>query len=280
MSKSLVHLKDFSKDEVYKVFEIADMLKENKYTGKPLQGKTVILFFPDTSIRTRVTFEKGIRDLGGNTILFPSSGLDKKEDIKDVIGYLENWADAVAVRHNDLGLVEKMAEVSRIPIVNAMTSTDHPCEILTDLYSLSKIRKDFTRDQYLFVGANGNIGNTWKEAAQVMGFSLVQCCPEGYEIDGLAVCYELESAVRGKDIVCTDSIPAAIIHDFSKYQVTMDCMKKANMGAVLNPCPPFYRGEEVSAEVLESGYFVGYQFKKPLVEVQQAILCYLLGSVR
>lgn len=89
-----------------------------------------------------MTFEKGIRQLGANTILFPPASLDKKENIKDVIGYLSNWADAVVVRHSDLTLLEYMAEYSEIPVINAMTSENHPCEIIADLYSLSKM---FTR---------------------------------------------------------------------------------------------------------------------------------------
>lgn len=86
----------------------------------------------------------------------------------------------------------------------------------------------------------------------------------------------MEDAVLGKDIICTDSIPVNLEDVFKEYQITLHHMKKANVGAILNPCPPFFRGEEVSEDVINSDYFVGYEFKKCLVEVQQAILCYLL----
>ena len=86
----------------------------------------------------------------------------------------------------------------------------------------------------------------------------------------------MEDAIVGKDIICTDSVPDNAKADFKDYQVTLEHMAKANKGAVLNPCPPFFRGEEVSEEVIKSDFFVGYVFKKYLVEVQQAILCYLL----
>lgn len=218
--------------------------------------------------------------LGGNTILFPPAALDKREDIKDVIGYLENWADMVIVRHNDLSLIEYMAEHSHIPIINAMTSVNHPCEILIDLYSLSKKYVDYCEKDYLFMGSRGNIGNTWKEASALMGFKFSQCCPKGYEIDGTNVCYDIEKAVEGKDIICTDSISSTAKDDFKGYQVTLDLLKQTNTGACLNPCPPFYRGEEVSADAIDSEYFVGYEFKKYLLEVQQAVICYLLGVIQ
>ena len=274
--KHFIHLSDFSKQEIKHIFELADKINADYGNIKPLNGKTIVLFFPESSIRTRVSFEKGIQMLGGNTILFPPTALDKREDIKDVIGYLENWADMVIVRHNDLSLLEYMAEHSHIPIVNAMTSVNHPCEILTDLYALSKKYADFCQKEYLFIGEKGNIGNTWKAAAELLGFQFTQCCPKGYEIEGAHVCYDLEEAIVQKDIICTDSIPSSAKDDFNDYQITLEHLKHAKEGACLNPCPPFFRGEEVSADAIDSEYFVGYAFKKHLLEVQQAIICYLL----
>lgn len=275
--KHFIHLNDFSKQEIIQIFELADKLKVDKGECDLLKGKTIVLFFPESSIRTRVSFEKGIKMLGGDTILFPPEALDKKEDIKDVIGYLENWADMVIVRHKDLSLIEYMAKHSNIPIINAMTDVNHPCEILTDLYSLSKRYKDYTDKEVLFMGSKGNIGNTWKEASELVGFNFTQTCPRGYEIDGASVCYEIDKALVGKDIICTDSIPSAARDDFKGYQITLERLSYANTDACLNPCPPFFRGQEVSADAIDSKYFVGYVFKKSLIEVQQAIICYLLG---
>lgn len=276
MSKKLVFMDDFSKEEIYEIFKLADKLAKDGNEAKPLEGKTVVLFFPESSIRTRITFEKGIQQLGGKTILFPPSALDKKEKLEDVIGYLENWVDAVVVRHSDIDVVKNMAEYAHIPIINAMTSENHPCEIITDLYALSKLYNDIENKKFLFVGEKGNIGNSWRKAAQIMGFELEQCCPVGYELEGVKSHTNLEDAISGKDIICTDSIPDSAKADFKEYQVTLHHMKMANKGAVLNPCPPFFRGEEVSEDVINSDYFVGYGFKKHLIEVQQAILCYLL----
>jgi len=237
------------------------------------------MFFPASGIRTRVTFEKGIYLLGGQPILFPAETLDKKEELKDVCGYLNNWADMVIVRHKDIHVVEQLAMYLTVPVINAMTDGNHPCEILADMYALSKIREDFTKDNYLYVGKDGNIGLSWKAASEIMGFSLEQCCGIGYEIDGLVTHRNIKDAIVGKDIVCTDSLPENVLSDFKDCQVTKEMMELANDGALLNPCPPFYRGEEVSDDVIDSEYFIGYEFKKHLLEVQQAVMLYcLIGS--
>lgn len=270
---SFIRLTDYKKEELQEIFDIADNI--DRYEGF-LTGKTVVIFFPANSIRTRVSFEKGIHLLGGQTILFDPSTLDKKEDIRDVCGYLENWADAVIVRHKDISLLGKMAENLEIPVINAMTDDNHPCEMMSDLYSLSQIRKDYLGDKYLFVGEDGNIGRAWKEVSEAFGFSLVQCCPDEFRIPQTEWIEELRDAVMGKDIVCTDSFPPEMLNSAKSYQVTKEIMNLANKGAVLNPCPPFYRGEEVSEDVIDSEYFVGYEFKKNLLRVQQAIIVFCM----
>lgn len=275
--KNLIGLTDLQADDIYDIFQIADEISAGKYSGF-LGGKSVVLFFPATSIRTRVTFEKGIYLLGGQPVLFSSDALDKREETKDVFGYLNNWADLLVIRHKEIQLLEEAAKYAGVPIINAMTDVNHPCEILADLYSLSKIRENIIADKYLFCGKNGNIGLAWKEASEVMGFELSQCCGAGYEIDGVRVYHEIEMAVRGKDIICTDSLSADELRDFKDCQVTKRVMDMANKNALLNPCPPFYRGEEVSADAVESGYFVGYGFKKSLLVVQQAVMVWCLKN--
>ena len=273
--KNLIRLTDYHANDIYDIFNIADEVGQEKYKDI-LAGKSVVLFFPASSIRTRVTFEKGIYLLGGQPILFPVETLDKKEDLKDVCGYLNNWADMVVVRHKDINVIEKMSQYLFVPVINAMTDINHPCEVLTDMYALSKIRKNFVNDKFLFCGKNGNIGLAWKEASTVMGFKLEQCCGNGYEIEGLVSHSNIYEAIKGKDIICTDSLPSAILDNFKECMVTLEAMQMANEGAILNPCPPFYRGEEVSADVIDSDYFVGYEFKKHLLNVQQAIMVYCL----
>jgi len=275
--KHFLRLNNLTVSDIYDIFSIADELAQGSYRDA-LKGKSVVTFFPSSSIRTRVTFEKGVYLLGGQPVLFPSDALDKKEDIRDVCGYLCNWADVIVVRHRDISLVEKMAEYSSVPVINAMTDANHPCEILSDIYALTKLKDDIIKDKFLFVGKNGNIGRSWKAASEVLGFSLEQCCGTGYEIDGLVVHHDIRRAIIDKDIICTDSLPSAVLDDFANCQVTKEIMDMANEGALLNPCPPFFRGEEVSADVIESDYFVGYGFKKHLLEVQQAVMLWCLDK--
>ena len=274
--KDFLRLTDYTAEDIRDIFNLADELRQGKH-AEALRGKTVILFFPSSSLRTRVTFEKGIHMLGGQSILFPPETLDKKEDLQDVCGYLQNWADMLIVRHKSIAVLEKLAKYFPGPVINAMTDDNHPCEILTDLYALSKCRKDFLKDKYLFCGKRGNIGNTWREASAVFGFELSQCCAKGYEMEGVKVYYDIDTAVQGKDIICTDSLSEAVLPDFQNCRVTKAAMERANKGALLNPCPPFYRGEEISEDAME--YFVGYEFKKHLLWVQQAVMIYLMRKL-
>lgn len=271
--KHFIRLSDYTVEDVYEIFRIVDALKEGKYRDF-LKGKTIILFFSFSSIRTRVSFEKGVFLLGGQTILFPPETLDKKEKIEDVIGYLNNWTDLVVVRHSTIELIDEMAKYATFPVINGMTSINHPCEVLGDLYALSKTRENWRKDKFLFVGPKGNIGMAWKEAANLMGFSLVQSCPVGYEIEGVEVVRKLQDAIANRDVICTDSLNKEVLKDFANHQITLELMELAGNGALLNPCPPFYRGEEVSEDVINSKFFVGYEFKKHLLEVQQAIMIY------
>lgn len=271
--KHFLKLTDMNIQQAEAIFEIAGTIGREHTL---LQHKTVILFFPESSIRTRVTFEKGIQLLGGQPVLFPSETLDKKEDIRDVAGYLNNWADCVIVRHKRLELIEKMAGFSAVPVINAMTDSNHPCEVLSDLYALKKQRADYLKLQYTFIGADGNIGRAWQEAALAFGFAFRQCCPGGYEIPGAAVIPDIAEAIQGSDVILTDPLPEKALGDFQSYQVTTARMQQANAGALLNPCPPFTRGGEVSADVIESDFFVGYSFKAALLQVQQAMIAYLM----
>ena len=279
---NFLRLTDLNERQIQEIFNLADRLS-NTAKATELSGKTAILFFPEASIRTRITFEKGIADLGGHSIIFPPSTLDKREELKDVIKYIENWADFVVVRHQDFGKVCEIARHSDIPVINAMTSENHPCEILSDLYSLRCIRSNYRDLTYTFVGEKGNISKSWAEAAQVLNLKFNHVCVKGNEIkaDDSNYSYhtELEEVLPETDIVLTDSLPVELRTEgyLNKYQITLDRMKKSRENSLLNPCPPFYRGEEVAADAIGSGYFVGYSFKEKLTCVQQAIILYCLG---
>jgi ornithine carbamoyltransferase len=278
----LLELRTLSEEQVLEIFELTRHLKENQ-NSHILRGKTFILFFPETSIRTRITFEKGINDLGGKCILFPPETLDKREDPKDVMNYLENWADGLIIRHSDFSKLKELSLYGSIPIINAMTTNHHPCEILSDLFSIAELRDNYRELVYTFVGTASNISRSWMEITRVMDLKFNHICTSGNEMGISNSNYQfstkLESILTGSDVVLTDSLPSQCLNNdyISKYQITLDRMKLTNAGALLNPCPPFYRNEEVSDEVLNSEYFVGYAFKKNLIYIQQAVLIYCLG---
>jgi ornithine carbamoyltransferase len=274
--RHLIRLTDWQEDDAMSVFRLADEISGGKYGGA-LRGQSVVLFFPPTSLLTRTTFERAVYQLGGQAILFPSEMLDKtfkNDTVCDMIGYLNNWAGGVVIRYRDIALLEQTARFATIPVINAMTDSNHPCEILSDLYAMSKLRADWRSARYLFVGVSGNIGNAWHEAAQVFGLDLTHCCPAGYEMSGVRVERDIHNAIRATDIVLTDPLPRAAVADFAPYRITEELMREARLGAVLDPCPQFNRGEEVSPGVIDSGYFVGYGFKKHLVAIQQAVIVY------
>ena len=274
--KHLIRLSDISINEAQAIFRLADEFRADKHRNC-LKDHTVALFFPESSIRTRVTYERGIYLMGGQSVLFPPSSLDKKEDVGDVVAYLSNWVSGIVVRHKNIALLDKMANNKMIPIINAMTDVNHPCEMLSDVYALSKIFPDVSQLKILFVGACGNIALAWKEAAALFGFELTQSCPAKYAMDGVENIPDLKQAAIGKDVICTDSLSADKLPDFVGYQITPEIMQSSGC-KLLNPCPPFYRGEEVSAEVVQDDRygFVGYDFKSCLLEVQQAVMYYLL----
>jgi len=278
---NLLRITDLSEAQVLEIFELADKLRSDNGKGE-LAGKTAILFFPESSIRTRITFEKAIADLGGHSIIFPPSTLDKREEAEDVIKYIGNWADFVVVRHSDFNKVSQLAEHSAIPVINAMTAENHPCEILSDLYALRCLRQDYRELSYTFVGERGNISRTWVEAAKVLGFKLRHVCTSGNKImednEYYSFHTELEEILPMSDIILTDPLSEELKTKeyIDKYQINLERMKKTREASLLNPCPPFYRGEEVSADAIASDYFVGYGFKKSLVYVQQAIILYCL----
>lgn len=274
--KHLIRISDLTKEDIENIFSIADEMEEH---SKFLAGKTVAIFMPAASIRTRISFEIGVRNLGGQVILLPSESIDTEEDMRDFMGYIANWADCAVVRHENPEMADYMAENSEIPIINAMSDDSHPCDVLSDLYSLSKDRVDYMSDSYLFVGPRGNVGYSYLEAADILGITFMQCCPKGFEIPGADVEYDLVHAVQNKDIILTDN-NFKVADAFVDYQITSDIMNMANDGAILNPCPPFVRGREVSDEVIESDYFVGYSFKKNLLRIQQAVILYCMGNLQ
>lgn len=221
--------------------------------------------------------------MGGECILFPPETLDRREQLIDTVKYMENWVDGIIVRHADFSKVEELAKHSAIPVINAMTSHNHPCEVLTDLFSISKLKANYNELVYTFVGPAGNVSRSWVDIAKVMNLQFNHVSVAGNELLEQSPTYmfhtELDEILKNSDVILTDSLP----NDFrtadyiEKYQITLERMKTTKIHSILNPCPPFFRNEEVSEDVISSDYFVGHTFKKSLIYVQQAVILYCLS---
>lgn len=278
---NLLDINELSTDQILNIFQLTDEIKLGRHNNC-LSGKTFILFFPELSIRTRITFERGIKDLGGECIIFPPETLDRREQLSDAVKYIENWAQAVIVRHTDFSKIQELCSHSAIPVINAMTAVNHPCEILSDLYSISKRREQFQDLVYTFVGPAGNICKSWAAISNVMNLQFNHVCTKGHQLGHDSNYYkfytDLDEILMKSDVVITDSLPKEFQNEeyIAKYQITLERMKLTQNRAMLNPCPPFFRGEEISVEAISSEYFVGYAFKKDLLYVQQAIILHCL----
>ena len=272
--KNLLRLTDWTRDDVAAVFTLADAYRKGK--GPRTEGAAV-MFLPSTSLRTRVTFERGADLMGLQPILFPTETLDKPESLVDVAGYLANWAQLIVVRHPDIGLLERLAAGRRMPVINAMTSVNHPCEVLSDAYAFKQMRPDLRRLSFLFVGGDGNIVRAWRELAGVLDLKLTQCCPADLATPGLDWTDDLAVAITKADVVLTDGV-GPNKRALAPYRVTRKLMDRAKPGVLFNPCPPFTRGSELSADAVASAWpFVGYGFKASLLPVQQAVMAHCLG---
>ena len=265
----------WDRNRLAQFFDMADQY--DRGAGPQFNGGAV-LFFPPSSLRTRVAFEMGAAKLGLHTVAFPPESLDKPEALEDVVGYLSQWTDLLIVRHPDIAVLDGLAASNAMPVINAMTDENHPCEVLSDLYSIARTRDPLSL-RYAFVGADGNIARAWHEAASAFGLDLVQCCPADIATPDTTSTNDLYEALRDADIVITDG-PGRHAEALRPFQVTADALAHAAKDVQLIPCPPFIRGREVSADAIASPAFAGYAFKQALMPAQQAIMALALDLSR
>ena len=255
--------------------ELFGLAEAHERGGRPSLHGSAVMFFPATCLRTRVSFKLGAARLGLTTVTMPPEALDTGEAKSDVAGYLAQWADLLVVRHPDITVLESLAETNTVPVINAMTAVNHPCEVLSDLYALSRTRDPFGL-RYVLFGPDGNIARAWLEAARAFGLELLQACPKELATKGIRCMDDPIEAARGADVILTDS-PGGHEAELAPYRVTTGLLDLAAAGVQLVPCPPFSRGRELTAEAAKSEAFVGYAFKRALLPVQQAIMELLLG---
>lgn len=270
--RSLIRLDDFSPADIEQVFALADAYEEGR---GPKTSGCAVMFFPATSLRTRVTFERGAALMGLQPVVLPDSTLDKDEALADVANYLEGWADIIVARHGDIGVLDALATPGALPVVNAMTAVNHPCEVLADLWALRQNR-DLASTRFLFVGPDGNISRAWQEASRALGLDVVQCAPAGLRTPGARWLEHLDTSIRSADVIITDD-PGSHAEMLAPYRITASLLDAAPRGALLDPCPPFIRGREVDDDAVTHPAFVGHAFKRALLPVHQAVMAFCLG---
>ncbi len=309
--RSLLKMSDLSQDELRTVLLQAGRLKrvsaESPLTPL-LEGKTLALIFEKPSLRTRVTFEVAMTRLGGrSTYLAPADiQLGKRESVEDVSRSLSRWVDGIAARTFAHDTVVRLAESGSIPVVNALSDLEHPCQALADLLTIAEHRcgtteePDFSSVRLAFVGDGNNVANSLLVASAIVGMSMTAACPEGYWPDEgileeahaiaagtgaqIRVTADLREAVDGADVVYTDVWTSmgqeeereARLQAFRGWSVTPELMSLAKPDAIVMHCLPAHRGEEISAEVIDGPQSVVFDQAENRLHAQMGLLSFLL----
>ncbi len=299
MKRDFVELSSLSAAEGHALLNLASWLKSDLKNGLDhpyLRGKTLAMLFQKPSLRTRLTFEAGMAQLGGHAIyLGPTEiGIGERESVKDVARNLSRWVDLIMIRTFAHETCLELARESAVPVINGLTDLLHPCQLMADLLTLKEHRGDFSRLRIAFVGDGFNLAHSWIEAAELFGLELRVGCPSGYEPDkGFAhrikrarvvVTNDPKEAVSGADAVYTDTWTsmgqereaARRRRDFKAFQVNRELLKHAKSGAMVMHCLPAHRGEEITDEVLDGPNSVVLDEAENRLHVQKAIMLWLL----
>src|SRR5690348_2532461 len=181
--RDFLAITDFSKDEISKLFDLAARMKSGQYRETPLAGQTLAMIFAKSSTRTRVSFEVGAYQLGGQALFLSSRDIQigRGEPIPDTARVLSRYVNGIMIRTFDLSEVEELAKFATIPVINGLTDLSHPCQVLADLFTVKEALGSWEGKRIAWVGDGNNMATSWIEAAQVLGFELRLACPAGFE---------------------------------------------------------------------------------------------------
>lgn len=291
-------LQDLSADELKGITERAIELKHSLRRGdvyEPFNNKVLGMIFEKSSTRTRVSFEAGMAQLGGaGLFLSPrDTQLGRGEPIEDSARVLSRMVDMIMIRTFEHSTVETFARYSRVPVINALTDSFHPCQLLADIQTFVELRGDPKGATVAWIGDGNNMCQSYINAADLCDFSLRIACPQGYEPDAelvarfgnrVSVVRDPQEAVKDADWVVTD-VWASMgqeeeqnkrAQQFSAYQVNHDLMAHASADAVFMHCLPAHRGEEVSAALLEDEkHSVVWDEAENRLHAQKALMLFL-----
>jgi ornithine carbamoyltransferase len=304
VNKDFLCLSDWSIEDLEKIFVLTGELKSKQKAGLPhqlLTGKTLGMLFDKSSTRTRVSFEAGMFQLGGHALFLASGNtqMGRGEPIKDTARCMARYVDGVMIRTYSQQAVEEFAKHSSVPVINGLTDSYHPCQIMADLFTVSEHKESYRELSYCWIGDGNNMANSWINAAAVFGFELRVATPVGYEPDadvrqratdtGAKIFYtnDPREAARGAQVLNTD-VWASMGQEeeqqerakaFAGYQINMELVSLADPDCVVMHCLPAHRDEEITDEVMESRHAIIYDEAENRLHVQKAIMATLMGQV-
>ena len=292
-------LKDLTPEELQTLIHRGIELKIQTKAGKiyePLKNQTLVMVFEKASTRTRLSFEIGMTQLGGHGLfLSPDvSQLGRGEPLEDSARVISSMADGIMIRTFGHDIVEKLAEYSSVPVINALTDEFHPCQLLADMQTYYEERGSIQGKTVLWVGDGNNMCNSYINAAAQYDFNLRIACPEGYEpmqslldahSDRVEIYRDPMEAAKGVDLVVTD-VWASMGQEeeqkkreiaFANFQVNSELMAQAKPDALFMHCLPAHRGEEVTAEVIDGPQSVVFKEAENRLHAQKALLEFLMA---
>jgi ornithine carbamoyltransferase len=300
MKRDFLELSSLSATELQGLLRLATRLKAELKNGMEhpyLRGRTLAMIFQKPSLRTRLTFETGMAQLGGHAIyLAPHDiGIGERESVKDVARNLSRWVDLIMVRTFSHATCLELASEATVPVINGLTDLLHPCQLMGDLQTLSERYRDLRKVRIAFVGDGFNLAQSWIEAATLIHFELRMACPPGYEPDKNFVArlqreprclltHDPVEAVQDADVVYTDTWTSmgqedeAVKRrrDFQSFQINNLLLQGARPNAIVMHCLPAHRGEEITDEVLDGPQSVVLDQAENRLHAQKAIMLWLL----
>ena len=305
MKKDLLTIHELSSDDIRHILERSAWLKKAQKDGTihhPLRSKSLGMIFEKSSTRTRVSFEVGTYQLGGQALFLPARDiqLGRGEPVADTARVLSRYVDGIMIRTFEHAEVEQLARSAAVPVINGLTDLMHPCQVLADLFTMRETLGGWEGKRVAWIGDGNNMANSWIDAAGVLGFELRLACPEGFEPNRplfdqararTGACITItevpEEAVDKAHVVSTD-VWASMGQEgeaevrrkaFKGYTVDAALMKLADPRAIFLHCLPAHRGEEVTAEVIEGPQSRVWDQAENRLHVQKALLARLLGGV-
>jgi ornithine carbamoyltransferase len=301
--KDLLSVGDLSRERLFRLFTQAADLKQRWKAGRrasPLAGRSLALIFEKPSLRTRVTFEVGIVQLGGRAIYLSGNeiGLGTRESVPDVARNLSRWVDGIAARVFAHATVQGLATHATVPVINALSDFEHPCQALADYFTLWERGVDLASMRMAWVGDGNNVCHSVMLTGALVGASMVVACPPGYEPDAavqaqvralggrLQITTDAREAATGADVLYTDvwvSMGQEAEREqrreaLSRYQISERLLGFAKPSALVMHCLPAHRGEEITDAVLDGPRSIVLDQSENRLHAQKAVIFELLGG--